>query len=124
MNRLVDDFILLSECRKRDRVDDVDDDDNNDDDNSNNNNDDDNDMNRSKRIALPSFDENDSVLLCTVINTTEGSSTGQDRCIHNRDKYQCKDCGDSAICEHKRIKSICKDCRGRRICEHKRNKYT
>ena len=50
--------------------------------------------------------------VCTVISTTKGSSKNQYRCIHDRDKYTCKDCGGSKICQHKRIRSTCKDCGG------------
>jgi hypothetical protein len=44
------------------------------------------------------------------------------KCVHNRQKSQCKECGGTSICEHKRDKSKCKDCGGSQICEHKREK--
>ena len=44
------------------------------------------------------------------------------KCIHNRQKSQCKDCRGCSICEHNRRKSICKDCGGSQICEHNRLK--
>ena len=31
-------------------------------------------------------------------------------CEHGRVKYQCKECGGSAICEHGRQQSKCKEC--------------
>jgi hypothetical protein len=44
------------------------------------------------------------------------------KCIHNKRKSTCKECGGSSICEHKRIKSQCKDCCGGSICEHNKRK--
>jgi hypothetical protein len=40
------------------------------------------------------------------------------KCVHNRQKYICKECNGKGICEHNRVKSICKDCKGSSICEH------
>ena len=45
------------------------------------------------------------------------------KCIHNKRKDRCKECGGSQICEHDRIKSTCKECGGSQICEHDRRKY-
>ena len=45
------------------------------------------------------------------------------KCIHNREKYRCKDCGGSGICSHNREKSGCKECKGSSICIHDKNKY-
>ncbi len=44
------------------------------------------------------------------------------KCIHNRIKYQCKECKGGSICIHDRIKSQCKNCGGSQICEHNRIK--
>jgi hypothetical protein len=44
------------------------------------------------------------------------------RCIHNKQKTRCKECGGSEICEHNRIKSRCKECGGSQICEHNKRK--
>ena len=44
------------------------------------------------------------------------------RCIHNRQKSRCKECGGSEICEHSRIKSRCKECGGSQICLHNKRK--
>ena len=33
------------------------------------------------------------------------------RCVHGRQRSQCKDCGGSGICEHGRRRTQCKDCR-------------
>ena len=46
----------------------------------------------------------------------------RNKCEHNRQKSQCKECGGSQICEHNRIKSQCKECEGCQICEHNRQK--
>ena len=37
-------------------------------------------------------------------------------CIHNRSKYQCKECGGSQICTHGRIRATCKICCGSQVC--------
>lgn len=46
------------------------------------------------------------------------------KCVHNRQKSRCKDCGGSQICIHNRRKSTCKDCGGASICIHNRIKST
>ena len=74
---------------------------------------------RSTTTTIPTIAED---AVCTVIDTSKGSSKGRYKCIHNRQKNKCKDCGGSAICEHKRIRSRCKDCGGGSICEHKRRR--
>jgi len=48
---------------------------------------------------------------------------GSNICIHNRQKSKCKDCGGSYICQHGRRKNECKDCKGASICEHNKQKY-
>ena len=60
---------------------------------------------------------------CTIIQPT-GERKGGKRCIHNRIKYNCKDCGGSSLCEHSRRRSRCKDCGGSGICEHSRQRST
>ena len=32
------------------------------------------------------------------------------KCVHNRRKSRCKECGGSEICQHNRIRSRCKKC--------------
>jgi len=44
-------------------------------------------------------------------------------CIHNIQKYFCKDCGGSQICLHKRQKNKCIDCGGSEICLHNKHRY-
>jgi len=44
-------------------------------------------------------------------------------CIHNLQKYFCKDCGGSKICEHNRQKYKCVDCGGSGICKHNLQRY-
>ena len=46
----------------------------------------------------------------------------KNKCEHNRQKAQCKECGGSQFCEHNRQKARCIDCDGSQICEHKRVK--
>jgi hypothetical protein len=46
---------------------------------------------------------------------------GNELCIHDKQKYQCKECGGSQICIHNIQKAKCKDCGGSQICIH--NKF-
>lgn len=46
------------------------------------------------------------------------------KCIHNRSKYYCKDCGGGAYCQHSKHKIYCKECDGRGLCEHENRKYS
>jgi len=39
-------------------------------------------------------------------------------CIHDIQKYFCKDCGGSQICKHNLQRCFCKDCGGSEICKH------
>ena len=43
-------------------------------------------------------------------------------CIHQKNKYTCKECRGSGLCDHGRVKSQCKDCGGSGFCEHGRVK--
>ena len=45
-------------------------------------------------------------------------------CEHNKQKYQCKECGGTQICPHNKRKSNCKECGGTQICPHNRQKQT
>uniref|UniRef100_A0A6C0AZH9 Uncharacterized protein n=1 Tax=viral metagenome TaxID=1070528 RepID=A0A6C0AZH9_9ZZZZ len=46
------------------------------------------------------------------------------KCIHNKQKRYCKECGGSGLCEHNRQKWQCIDCGTLCLCEHgKRIKY-
>lgn len=40
------------------------------------------------------------------------------KCIHDKRKTRCKDCGGSELCIHERLKNTCKECGGKSICEH------
>jgi hypothetical protein len=39
------------------------------------------------------------------------------KCLHGRQKYQCRDCG-TGLCEHDRRRRDCRQCKGTAICEH------
>jgi hypothetical protein len=34
------------------------------------------------------------------------------KCLHNRIKYICKECGGGSICQHLKFRSRCKECGG------------
>ena len=59
-----------------------------------------------------------NAVLCPVIK----QSTVKRKCIHNVDKYTCKECGGASICQHQRRRSRCKDCGGGSICQHQRRR--
>ena len=44
------------------------------------------------------------------------------KCIHNKIKTLCKDCGGSGLCIHFTKKSMCKSCYGSQICIHNKQK--
>ena len=51
------------------------------------------------------------------------AASGQ-RCIHDRQRGTCVDCGGSSICEHNKHRRQCKDCGGIQMCEHGRRRIT
>jgi hypothetical protein len=61
---------------------------------------------------------------CSECREKASKQREKNKCIHNREKKSCKDCGGSQICVHNRIKSCCKECKGGSICEHKRKRNT
>lgn len=42
------------------------------------------------------------------------------RCIHNRRRYDCVECGGAGICIHKMRKTRCIECGGKELCSHGR----
>ena len=46
------------------------------------------------------------------------------KCIHNKRKYECKDCNKKLICIHNKNKKYCKECGGSRICIHNKIKQS
>ena len=51
----------------------------------------------------------------------KAAASGQ-RCIHDRQRGTCVDCGGVSVCEHNKQRSECKDCGGSQICEHSRQR--
>lgn len=45
------------------------------------------------------------------------------KCIHNKTKYRCGDCGGASICTHKKQKRYCRQCEGSGLCLHDRQKH-
>ena len=46
------------------------------------------------------------------------------RCIHDRVRYHCVDCGGAGICIHKKRRRRCRECgTGNDLCSHGREKY-
>lgn len=46
------------------------------------------------------------------------------KCIHNKYRSKCVECGGGSVCQHKKQKIYCKECNGNAICEHNRIKYS
>lgn len=44
------------------------------------------------------------------------------KCIHNREKYYCKECFGLGFCEHNKRKTNCKECNGKSVCIHNKLK--
>ena len=44
------------------------------------------------------------------------------KCVHNKQRSNCKECGGSQICKHNKRRSICKECGGGHICEHNKRR--
>jgi hypothetical protein len=44
------------------------------------------------------------------------------KCLHNRRKTRCYECGGNSICPHNRRKTRCHECGGGSICHHNRQK--
>lgn len=47
---------------------------------------------------------------------------GSEICPHDRQRAQCIECGGSGICLHNKRRTRCKECGGSEICPHKRRR--
>ena len=71
---------------------------------------------------LADYRKEDKLLNCCLkCRISVENYRNKTKCIHDKQKYQCKDCNGSSICIHNKRKSQCKDCNGSGICIH--NKY-
>jgi len=59
---------------------------------------------------------------CIKCRNSSIKSINKSKCIHNKIKYQCKECGGDAICLHHKQKYHCKECGGDGICQHNKQK--
>ena len=59
---------------------------------------------------------------CNSCRERVRKSMKKDKCAHNRQKRNCKDCNGSSICIHKKQKHTCKICNGSYICIHKKQR--
>lgn len=48
---------------------------------------------------------------------------GEKLCPHGRRKFDCRECGGGSFCNHGKKKYRCRECKGSQICEHKVQKY-
>jgi hypothetical protein len=49
--------------------------------------------------------------------------TPRKRCIHDKQKYYCRQCNGGAFCRHEKLRSRCNICRGKELCIHSLQKY-
>ena len=54
---------------------------------------------------------------------TENTKKINLKCIHEKRKTYCKDCGGGGLCEHDKPRHYCKDCDGNCLCKHEKRKY-
>ena len=59
---------------------------------------------------------------CNICLEKSKISRDKCKCIHNKDKSRCIECGGSGICIHNKQKSRCKECGGSEICIHHKQK--
>ena len=72
------------------------------------------------KMIQTSLDSFNFCIPCPTI--TEKPKYVRPKCPHNRQRYECKECGGSQICEHNRLRSRCKECDGGSVCEHGRQR--
>lgn len=60
---------------------------------------------------------------CQKCRERDRSRHQASKCMHNKAKHRCKDCGGASLCEHQRVKYSCKECGGGSFCEHGKHKY-
>ena len=76
------------------------------------------------RISSEFLNKNKDKILksCQKCRDIVTKSIKKNKCIHNKQKSYCKDCGGSALCIHNRQKNLCKECGGSSICIHNKQK--
>jgi hypothetical protein len=57
------------------------------------------------------------------VEVPQKKKSGNIRCIHDKEKRRCAECGGSDICSHGIYKAICKDCAGSQLCTHESTMY-
>jgi hypothetical protein len=71
----------------------------------------------------PTFNlPNNLPLYCNDHKKPEMINVTHKKCIHNKRKQLCKECGGISLCEHNKVKFACKQCNGTSICEHNKVK--
>ena len=71
----------------------------------------------------PTFNlSNNLPLYCKDHKKPEMVNVTHKKCIHNKRKQLCKECGGISLCEHNNVKYVCKQCKGQSICEHNKVK--
>ena len=61
---------------------------------------------------------------CKKCREISKKSHEKNKCVHDRGKSLCRECGGGSICVHDRQKSHCKECNGSSFCIHDKRKST
>jgi len=64
------------------------------------------------------FDKNNKGKWFKNCNNCREILTESQKCVHDKRKSTCRECGGGSICEHDKIRTLCKECGGGSICEH------
>ena len=76
-----------------------------------------------KNYKLVDFRKEDKIFKqCIKCRNMKNKSKIKNMCIHNKEKYVCKDCGGGGICIHNRRNYECIDCNGGGVCIHNKLK--
>lgn len=58
-----------------------------------------------------------------ILKKSKEKHAEKNTCIHNRQKWLCKECDGGAYCEHKKRRNVCVECHGATICEHNKIRH-
>lgn len=65
---------------------------------------------------------NNPALYCKDHKKPEMVNVTHKKCIHNKRKQLCNNCGGISLCEHNKVKYVCLQCKGQSVCEHNKVK--
>jgi hypothetical protein len=65
----------------------------------------------------------DRYKICVECREKKKICRDRNKCIHDKQKNQCRDCNGSAFCIHDKYKTQCRECNGSSFCEHDKIRY-